>query len=123
MNDGFYSIDRLIEFGMGLSIAQQMARTMNETLQQSVTPGVDNLSTTNHSMMQDCRLYYAVINNQQAGPFSEVDIAKLVTEKKIVDETYIWRPGMRNWEIARNIPEILRIVALTPPSFINNNKI
>jgi hypothetical protein len=52
------------------------------------------------------------------GPFSEQELSRLIADKKIVKETYIWKPGMPKWEIAEKLPEILKLVALAPPPFI-----
>jgi hypothetical protein len=38
-NDNFFSVDRLIEFGMGMGIAQQMVNSMNNALQDAYLPG------------------------------------------------------------------------------------
>lgn len=34
INNSFDSIDRLMEFGMGLAVAQQMIATMNHTMRE-----------------------------------------------------------------------------------------
>ena len=40
MNDNnFFSIDRLVEFGMGMAMAQQMVGMMNQTIKQMYVPG------------------------------------------------------------------------------------
>lgn len=31
-NDSFYSLDRLIEFGLGINMANQMIKVMNDSL-------------------------------------------------------------------------------------------
>ena len=33
-DNNFYSMDKLVEFGMGVTIANQMATSMNQTLNQ-----------------------------------------------------------------------------------------
>ena len=110
--DSFYSIDRLIDFGMGISIAQQMVRTMNESMRTMHVSGMMN------PMNSQQLLYYAIINEKQTGPFSESELAKLISDKKIVNQTYVWKTGLTNWVLAESLPEILKIVALTPPPFI-----
>ena len=55
------------------------------------------------------------IEGKQAGPFSEEEIARLICEGKVDKTTYVWRPGMPQWARAENVPEVLKIVALTPP--------
>jgi hypothetical protein len=62
------------------------------------------------------RLYYAVFEGRQAGPFSETEIARLINDKKIGKETYVWHQGMNEWKPAQEVPEILRIIALSPPA-------
>ncbi|MDR0601786.1 MAG: DUF4339 domain-containing protein [Treponema sp.] len=108
----FYSIDRLVEFGMSMAIAQQMVNTMNHTMQNMHIPGAGNPIRQPDTQQ---RVYYAVLDGKQAGPFSETELARLVNEKKISRETYIWHTGLREWKTAENVPEIVRLAALAPP--------
>jgi hypothetical protein len=66
---------------------------------------------------QGTQIFYAMIDDKQVGPFSESELARLIAEKKVVKETYVWMPGMKNWQLAENTPSVLRLVALTPPEF------
>ena len=113
--NSFYSIDRLIEFGMGLAVAQQMVKTMNDAMMNMRIPG-----SMNSMQPVEQQFYYAIIEGKQTGPFSEQELSRLISEKKIAKETYIWKPGMPNWNIAEKLPEILKLVALTPPQFNQN---
>lgn len=113
--DSFYSINRLIEFGMSMAVAQQMVQTMNHAIaEMRVAGSMNNMQSGPQSM------YYAMINGEQAGPFSEQEISRLITEKKIGKETFMWKPGLPQWQTAEHLPEILKLVALTPPPFIQN---
>lgn len=111
-DNNLFSIDRLVEFGMGMAIAQQMVKTMNESFTNMSIPGASNPVEK-----PEQKLFYAVINNQQTGPFLEQELARLISEKKISKETYMWTPGLPDWEIAQKIPEVLKLVALSPPPF------
>lgn len=115
MSEDFFSIDKLVEFGMGMGIANQMVQTMNSTIQQMQIPGAQN--PIKNEIQQ---IYYAVIDNKQMGPYTLTEISRLISEKKIVKETYVWKPGMQNWELAQNVSEILNMVALTPPPVPSN---
>ena len=114
-DDSFFSINRLVEFGMGMAVAQQMVNTMNKTMISMHVPGSMNLMQTAAP-----QFYYAIIEGNQAGPFSEQELSRLIAEKKIVKETFIWKPGLPKWERAEKIPEILKLVALAPPPFKQN---
>jgi hypothetical protein len=108
----FYSIDRLVEFGLGMGIAQQMVQTMNQTMANMRVPGAGNPMPA-----QPERVYYAMLDGKQAGPFSETELTRLINDKKLSKETYVWRAGLAEWKTAENVPEILRLVALAPPDF------
>ena len=62
MENNFYSIDRLIEFGMGIAVAQQMVRTMNEAMQNMVVPGA-----MNPMQVSTPQTYYVAIDGKQSG--------------------------------------------------------
>ena len=112
----FYSIDRLVEFGLGLAVAQQMVKTMNESIQHMNVPGSFSMPRA-----QQPSLFYAVVGGTQVGPLSEREVASLILEKKIVNETYMWKPGMLSWDLAEKIPDVVRLVALTPPPLPSKN--
>jgi hypothetical protein len=114
-DDNFFSINRLVEFGMGMAVAQQMVNTMNSAMTNMHVPGSMNPMQT-----VSTQFYYAIIEGNQTGPFSEQELSRLINEKKIVKETYIWKPGLPKWEIAEKLPEILKLVALAPPAFQQN---
>jgi len=114
-DDSFFSINRLVEFGMSLAVAQQMVQTMNNAMTHMHVPGSMNPMQTAAP-----QFYYAMIEGKQAGPFSEQELSRLITEKKVVKETYIWKPGLVKWEIAEKLPEVLKLVALSPPPFQQN---
>ena len=111
MENNFFSTDKLVEFGMSMAIANQMASSMNQAMSQTQIPGAGSPQQRNNSET----VYYAVIDNQSKGPYSISEISRLINEKKIVKETYVWKPGMTQWELAEKVDEILRLVALTPP--------
>lgn len=114
-DSSFFSMNRLVEFGMGMAVAQQMVKTMNESMTNMHVPGAMNPMQESQQ-----KFFYAMIEGNQMGPFSEQELTRLITEKKIFKETYIWMPGLPNWKIAEKIPEVLKLVALSPPPFQQN---
>ncbi len=116
MNDNdFFSVDRLIEFGMSMAVAQQMIQSMNQTMQNMHVPGAMN------AMSPPSSDYYAVVNGDRIGPLTNAEMLKLVENKSINRHTYMWKPGMGNWEIAEQLPDVLKLVALLPPPIPKSN--
>ena len=111
-DDSFFSVDRLVEFGLGVSIASQMVKMMNDSIQQMRVPGADNSMNR-----QTDNIFYVIIDGNRVGPLSQVDLSQMVANKKIDSSTYVWKPGMIGWKLASEVPEVLRIVALSPPEF------
>jgi hypothetical protein len=105
-----FSTDRLVEFGLGLAVAKQMVDGMNQAMGSMHVAGADN-----PMRQQEQRLFYAVLDGQRAGPFSESEMGRLVSDRRIDKDTLVWRPGLAEWSPAKNVPEVLRIVALAPP--------
>lgn len=111
MNDqSFFSIDRLVEFGMGMAMAQQMVQMMNQTMQGMYVPG--SMQSMPKPLPQ---VYYVVVEGQQVGPLSDSDLSLLVLQKKISKDSLGWVPGMIAWEPIEQIPAILNVIAVAPP--------
>ena len=109
-NNNFFSIDRLIEFGLGLGVAQQMVGMMNQAMKGMYVPG------SIQSMPQPIsQIYYVAINGQQVGPLNDSELSLMISQKRINKDTLGWVPGMADWRPIEQIPAILKVIALTPP--------
>ena len=109
-DNNFFSIDRLVEFGMGMAMARQMVNMMNETMHQTYVPG--SIQSMPRPMPQT---YYVAIEGCQVGPLNDSEISQLVSQRKINKDTLGWVPGMETWMPIEQIPAILKVIALTPP--------
>ena len=109
-NNSFFSIDRLVEFGLGMGLAQQMVGMMNQYMQSMYVPG--SIQSMPKPMSQ---IYYVAIDGQQVGPLNDSELSRLITQHKINKDTLGWVPGMQAWQPIEKIPAILKVVALTPP--------
>lgn len=109
-NNSFYSIDRLVEFGLGMAMAQQMVQVMNQTMRQMYVPGSIQSMPTPQILP-----VYVVIGGQSVGPLNETDFSRMVAEGKVTKDTLAWMPGMSGWQPVEQVPAILKIVAITPP--------
>ena len=109
-NSSFFSIDRLIEFGLGMGIARQMVGIMNQSMQSMYVPG--SIQSMPSSIAQT---YFVAINGQQVGPLNDSELSQLISQKKVTKDTLAWMPGMTGWKPIEQVPAILKLVALTPP--------
>lgn len=106
MND-FSSIEKLVAFGLELSIAQQMIASMNQTMRSIDIPG---------SMTDDNRCWFIAVDGNPTGPYMEKDLlAKLLSNELTID-SLVWRVGLSDWKFVKDTPEILKLITLLPPS-------
>ena len=109
----FY-IDRLVDFGLGMGVANQMVGIMNQYMRTMDIPG---------SIQQLQRIvspiYYVAIDKQPIGPLNDGEMASLIAQKKVTKDTLAWMPGMMGWQPIEKVPAILKIVALAPPPLPN----
>jgi hypothetical protein len=86
-DDNFFSINRLVEFGMGMAVAQQMVNTMNSAIANMHVPGSMNPIQTSP------QFYFAMIEGSQMGPFSEQELSRLIADKNLYLETRYAKMG------------------------------
>ena len=109
-DNNFFSIDRLVEFGMSMQIARQMVGSMNQQLQQMYVPG------SAQTMPQAAPVsYYVALEGKPVGPLNESEVSRMIYNKQVTKDTLCWMPGMKEWKPVEQVPQVLRIVALTPP--------
>ncbi|MRW91490.1 DUF4339 domain-containing protein [Duganella sp. FT80W] len=111
-DDNFYSVQRLVEFGMGVAIARQMSESMQEALRQTHIPGSHTAP-----LSALARLYHVLLDGKPAGPFSERELLQLIVAGKLTKQSHVWKPGMAQWQLAEQVADVLRLVALAPPPF------
>lgn len=107
-DNSFASVDRLMEFGMSMAVAQQMVNTMNHCMQNMYVPGAGILINAQPSKQE----FHLTINNRVAGPFNLTELAALAKAHTLTESTLVWSPGMSGWMKARDIPEINKLIIL-----------
>lgn len=50
--------------------------------------------------------YMIGVNGQQVGPFDWDQLQQLVLQGQLTTQTYVWKPGMANWDFAGNVQEL-----------------
>lgn len=59
--------------------------------------------------------YHVSVNGQQAGPYTMAQLSQMNASGQFDKQTYVWKAGMANWEIAGNMPELAPVFAPVPP--------
>ena len=110
-NNDFFSLDRWLEFSLGMAMAQQSINMMNQSMKSMYIPG------SIQSMPQQplASIYYVAIDGQQTGPLRESELMELIRDRKVSKDTLAWMPGMATWLPIEKVPAILKLIALTPP--------
>ena len=94
---------------MGGAMGGQMANMMNQigqqVQQQSVTPPPPPAIS-----------YMLYANGAQSGPYNMQQLQQLVQNGQLTPQTYVWKQGMANWEVAGQVAELsVLFVQQTPP--------
>src|SRR5574344_141668 len=111
-DNNFFSIDRLVEFGMGMAMARQMVNVMNQSMQSMYVPG--SIQSMPKPVAQQ-QLYYVAIDGKTVGPLNDSELSQLISQKKVNKDSLSWVPGMSSWQPIEQVPAILKVIALTPP--------
>lgn len=106
----FSSIDRLVEFGLGIGVAQQMINTMNHAITNTAVPGTPG--TMMKSNQTPLVAYYAIVDGAQAGPLSTDELKRLITLGHVWSRTLMWRQGLGGWMHASDIPDVNKLLLL-----------
>ncbi|MCQ2285993.1 MAG: GYF domain-containing protein [Bacteroidales bacterium] len=108
MTDDNSMFDKIVEFGLGMTMARQFPQMMDMAL-----PHQNQSNNTPPAIKSDVSNVYIANNGQQAGPFSEAEIKKLIGNGIIAQETLIWMPGMAQWTPANQVPTINKLFLLS----------
>lgn len=108
--DDTSGIDRLVEFGLSVAIAQQMTRSMNTAIENTRFPAPGQAAPGGAA-------YHAMLGERAAGPFSEAELTQLIATGQVSKATFVWRAGMASWKQVQDCPDVLRLVVLAPPPF------
>lgn len=114
MTTDFSSLDKLVEFGLGIGIATQMMNTMNHVIANTAYPGVgiNPGVTTAACAPAAASQLYIVYDGRVAGPLDSKELSDLVAKGFVAKDTFCWQPGMSGWKFASDIPEVNKYLLL-----------
>ena len=59
--------------------------------------------------------YTLNINGQNQGPYNMQQMQQMVLHGQITTQTYVWKQGMANWELAGKVQELATLFGAVPP--------
>ncbi|MBR2351573.1 MAG: DUF4339 domain-containing protein [Alistipes sp.] len=99
-------MERLVEFGLGMAVANQMIATMNQAIGSMTVPGAQM------PMGGSATRYFVVVDGAQAGPYTEEQVGELIAAGKIDERSLVWRTGLSAWMVASNLPDMNKLFML-----------
>jgi membrane protease subunit (stomatin/prohibitin family) len=107
-NGGFNPAGMMTGMMMGGAMGQQMAGMMNQMGQ-----------TMNQGMQAPPPIpqvqYTLNIGGQNMGPYNLQQMQQMVQQGQMTAQTYVWKQGMANWEMAGNVQELATLFGAVPP--------
>lgn len=108
----------MMGMAMGGAMGGQMANMMNQMGGMMNQPMQPQTQMTPPPMPGTNVSYMVVVGGQQYGPYNMQQLQQLVQNGQMNNQTYVWKQGMANWEIAANVPELASLFGvgtMTPP--------
>jgi hypothetical protein len=105
---GFNPVGMMTGLAVGGVMGGQMAGMMNSAGAAMTQPPVMPPPLP--------QVQYSVnINGQTSGPFMLNQLQELARSGQLTPATYVWKPGMANWDSAGNVAELVGLFAAAPP--------
>lgn len=108
MADDNNFFEKIMELGIGISVAQQMPNFLSQCM-----PNNQHSSSKTPPQVPSETAYYLVVDNAQAGPFKEDDLLIMIKNDLIRPETLVWKTGMAKWMCASQIPEVNKLFLMS----------
>lgn len=109
----------MMGMAMGGAMGGQMGNMMNQmgqAMQQPNMPQQPQQQMTPPPMPGAVNVAYMVsVNGQQFGPYNMQQLQQLVQNGQLTAQTYVWKQGMANWELAGNVQELSILFGTVPP--------
>jgi len=98
---GFYTQNQMVSSGINNQMAQQAlqnVQAMQTQVPMGNVPGLPNSPDFNKMTQQLTPMFFALINNEQKGPFSLEQLKGLAIADVINEATQIWQQGTPAWQ-------------------------
>ncbi len=59
--------------------------------------------------------FHVAVGGQQAGPYDAGTLSTMIANGSLTRDSLVWKTGMPNWIVAKDVPEVASLFAATPP--------
>lgn len=127
--DGFNPAGMMMGMAMGGAMAGQMTGMMNQMTNQIQNPmgqmGQPNMPPQPNAMGQPMQVpqappppsvqYNISVNGQTFGPYTFQQMQQMAQSGQLTANSYVWKQGMANWDMAGNVAELATLFGAVPP--------
>lgn len=114
-DSGLNPAGMMMGMAMGGAMGGQMANMMNgmnQQMQQTQQPMGQQMAPP---PMPGAVSYMIAVNGQQYGPYNMQQMQQMVQNGQMNPQTYVWKQGMTNWDMAGDVPELASLFGTVPP--------
>lgn len=104
--------------GMGLGMGFGIGSTFNSqfsNVANSAMSGAPSSPSCPPPAGNGGIVFHISVNGQQYGPYDMTAMKQMASNNQITSDTYVWRPGMAQWQLAGQCPELAAIFSTPPP--------
>lgn len=116
----------MMGMAMGGAMAGQMTGMMNQMNNQIQNPmgqmpnqpnmiGQQPMQTPPQAPPPQMVQYSVSVNGQSYGPYNMQQLQQMVQSGQLTPNSYVWKQGMANWEMAGNVVELANLFGAVPP--------
>ena len=105
-------LERIMELGIGISVARQMPDMLSRVMPPQNGPAPQGSPSQTPPPLSAGESFYLVVDNVQAGPFGEEHLERMAKNGILTRDTLVWKNGMTAWQKAVTVPEINKILIL-----------
>jgi membrane protease subunit (stomatin/prohibitin family) len=98
--------------GLGMAMAGQMAGNMNPWAAQQPQPVAAPAPPPPPPVEH---VWHIAENGATTGPFSKAKLGRMVSDGKLVRETFVWTAGQDGWMKAEDVTELAQLFTVMPP--------
>lgn len=124
--DGFNPAGMMMGMAMGGAMAGQMTGMMNQMSNQIQNPmGQMTQQPMMGQPMPQQQMpqtpppptvqYSVSVNGQSYGPYNMQQLQQMVQSGQLTANSYVWKQGMANWDMAGNVAELAPLFGSVPP--------